>query len=110
VVIDFVQSGGDRLVVVILYEALDGNAVEVTSRDAHALRELVGRFEDGIGDGDGCLHALRMTGVRPSGNRSPLFCRPLKRAANWGMRDFPRLEAGGYDLRPASLARTASPR
>ena len=57
-VIDFVQSGGDRLVVVILYEALDGNAVEVTSRDTHALRELVGRFEDGIGDGDGCLHAI----------------------------------------------------
>jgi hypothetical protein len=29
--------------------------------------------------------------------RSPVFCRPLKRAANLGMLVFPRLKAGGYE-------------
>jgi hypothetical protein len=54
--------------------------------------------------------ARRTSGEEPAPEmrRSPLFCRPLKRAANLGMLDFPRLEAGGYDLRPASLAQTVS--
>lgn len=53
--------GGDRLVVVILYEALDRNTIEVAARNGHALREIVGRLEDGIGNGDCRLHALNMT-------------------------------------------------
>src|SRR5216684_2598797 len=61
--INLVEFRSNSLVVVILHETLESNAVEPATRHTHALRELVRGFENGIRNRDGSLHTLSMTRV-----------------------------------------------
>src|SRR5688572_13254914 len=61
VVVHLVEFGGNRLFIVLLNIELQRDAVEMATRNAHSLCEVISRLENGIRNRDRCLHTCSMT-------------------------------------------------